>query len=36
MSDGQSVASIHGPVLALTACVLSSPYDMPRCVMMLK
>lgn len=36
MSDGQYVASIHGPVLALTACVLSSPYDMPRCVMMLK
>lgn len=29
MSGGQSVASIHGPVLALTACVLSSPYDMP-------
>jgi proteasome activator subunit 4 len=27
--DGQSVASIHGPVLALAACVLSSPYDMP-------
>ncbi|KAF3973789.1 hypothetical protein ACB098_06G003200 [Castanea mollissima] len=29
MSGGQSVGSIHGPVLALTACVLSSPYDMP-------
>ncbi|XP_062168697.1 proteasome activator subunit 4-like isoform X2 [Alnus glutinosa] len=28
-SEGQSVASIHGPVLALAACVLSAPYDMP-------
>ncbi|KAM7499059.1 hypothetical protein LguiA_023473 [Lonicera macranthoides] len=28
-SSGQSVASIHGPVLALAACVLSVPYDMP-------
>ncbi|CAK9180714.1 unnamed protein product [Ilex paraguariensis] len=27
--SGQSIASIHGPVLALAACVLSVPYDMP-------
>ncbi|RRT50009.1 hypothetical protein B296_00009879, partial [Ensete ventricosum] len=26
----QSIASIHGAVLALTASVLSVPYDMPR------
>ncbi|GFY99246.1 proteasome activating protein 200 [Actinidia rufa] len=30
LSFGQSVASIHGAVLALAACVLSVPYDMPR------
>ncbi|XP_057472456.1 proteasome activator subunit 4-like isoform X2 [Actinidia eriantha] len=29
LSSGQSVASIHGAVLALAACVLSVPYDMP-------
>nr|GMC51674.1 proteasome activator subunit 4 [Ipomoea batatas] len=28
-SSGQSVASIHGQILALAACVLSVPYDMP-------
>ncbi|XP_076945396.1 proteasome activator subunit 4-like [Bidens hawaiensis] len=28
-SGGSSVASIHGRVLALAACVLSVPYDMP-------
>jgi len=29
-TTGHSVASIHGAVLALVACVLSVPYDMPR------
>nr|XP_027063641.1 proteasome activator subunit 4 isoform X1 [Coffea arabica] len=29
LRSGLSVASIHGPVLALAACVLSIPYDMP-------
>ncbi|KAL6954576.1 hypothetical protein U1Q18_023924 [Sarracenia purpurea var. burkii] len=29
LSSGQSVAPIHGAVLALAACVLSVPYDMP-------
>nr|XP_043630941.1 proteasome activator subunit 4 [Erigeron canadensis] len=29
-SAGPSVASIHGCVLSLAACVLSVPYDMPR------
>ncbi|XP_059662328.1 proteasome activator subunit 4 isoform X2 [Cornus florida] len=29
LSSGQSLASIHGAVLALAACVLSVPYDMP-------
>lgn len=29
-SGGPSIASIHGRVLALAACVLSVPYDMPR------
>ncbi|XP_028116212.1 proteasome activator subunit 4-like [Camellia sinensis] len=28
-SSGLSIASIHGAVLALAACVLSVPYDMP-------
>lgn len=28
-SDGPSIASIHGRVLAVVACVLSVPYDMP-------
>ena len=32
LSSGHSIASIHGAVLALTASVLSAPYDMPRCV----
>ena len=32
LSSSQSIASIHGAVLALAACVLSAPYDMPRCV----
>ncbi|KAE9456561.1 hypothetical protein C3L33_11484, partial [Rhododendron williamsianum] len=29
LSSGQSIASTHGAVLALAACVLSVPYDMP-------
>lgn len=29
MRSRDSIASIHGPVLALAACVLSVPYDMP-------
>ncbi|XP_065620607.1 proteasome activator subunit 4 [Quercus suber] len=29
LSSGHSIASIHGAVLALTASVLSAPYDMP-------
>lgn len=29
-SSGPSIASVHGCVLALVACVLSVPYDMPR------
>lgn len=32
LKAGQSIASIHGAVLALAASVLSVPYDMPRCV----
>lgn len=32
LSTAQSIASVHGAVLALTASVLSVPYDMPRCV----
>ncbi|RVW50123.1 Proteasome activator subunit 4 [Vitis vinifera] len=30
LNPGQSIASIHGAVLALAASVLSVPYDMPR------
>ncbi|KAK8937703.1 hypothetical protein KSP40_PGU001321 [Platanthera guangdongensis] len=30
LGSGQSIASIHGTILALAASVLSSPYDMPR------
>ncbi|KAK4575476.1 hypothetical protein RGQ29_026440 [Quercus rubra] len=33
LSSGHSIASMHGAVLALTASVLSAPYDMPRCVL---
>lgn len=29
MRSGLSVASVHGPVLALAACILSVPYDIP-------
>ncbi|KAG6577528.1 Proteasome activator subunit 4, partial [Cucurbita argyrosperma subsp. sororia] len=29
LSSGQSLATVHGAVLALTASVLSAPYDMP-------
>jgi hypothetical protein len=32
--SGQSIASIHGTVLALAASVLSAPYDMPRYVLL--
>lgn len=32
LSSGQSLATVHGAVLALTASVLSAPYDMPRYV----
>lgn len=28
--SGLPIASIHGSILALAACVLSVPYDMPR------
>ena len=30
LSSDQSIASVHGAVLALAASVLSVPYDMPR------
>lgn len=29
LSSGQSLATVHGAVLALAASVLSAPYDMP-------
>lgn len=29
LSSGQSLATVHGAVLALVASVLSAPYDMP-------
>lgn len=36
LSSGQTLATVHGAVLALAASVLSAPYDMPGYALILE